>query len=119
MFCESALPPLILAPHDADTAAVPDTCEVVTVDDRPAAFLDALEQRGLHRIVCEGGPTLLRDLVAAGLVDEADITVSPTFTGTSHSPETPSLPSVVDWDLEHVLTADGFLMCRYVRRGAR
>ncbi len=119
VFSESAQRPLILTAHDTDTSAVPDTCEVVTVDDSPAACLDALEQRGLHRIVCEGGPTLLRDLVAAGLVDEADITVSPTFTGTAHSPETPSLSSVVDWDLEHLLTEDGFLMGRYVRRGAR
>ena len=115
VFSESAQPLLVLASDGADASQVPDTCEVVRVADDPEAFIHALEERGLGRIVCEGGPSLLRDLVAAGLVDEADITVSPTFTGTAHSPDTPSLAEVVHWDLEHLLTEDGFLMGRYVR----
>ena len=114
-FRESKERPLILTGADSDASQVPDTCEVVVVDDSPQAIVDALEERGLHRIVCEGGPSLLRDLVAAGLVDEADITVSPTFTGTAHSPETDSLASVVSWELKHLLTEDGFVMGRYVR----
>ena len=115
VFSESRERPLILAADGADTSAVPDTCEVVTVEGGPRAFVAALEERGLTRIVCEGGPSLLRDLVAAGLVDEADITVSPTFTGTAHSPETKSLPDVSHFDLVHLLTEDGFVMGRYVR----
>lgn len=118
VFTGSRERPLILTGADADTSNVPDTCEVVRVGEGPEAILEALEERGLHRIVCEGGPSLLRDLVAAGLVDEADITVSPTFTGTAHSPETDSLPSVVTWDLVHLLTEDGFVMGRYVRADA-
>ena len=115
VFSRSSAPPLILTGADSDSSQVPDTCEVVVVADEPEAHLDALAQRGLHRIVCEGGPSLLRDLVAAGLVDEADITVSPTFTGTAHSPETESLSSVVRWELVHLLTEDGFVMARYTR----
>jgi riboflavin biosynthesis pyrimidine reductase len=98
---------------------VPDSCEAVPVEDDPRSFVDALVGLGLTRIVCEGGPRLLRDLVAADLVDEADITVSPTFTGTAHSPETESLPDVSHFELHHVLTEDGFLMGRYLRAKAQ
>lgn len=120
LFTESTQRPLVLTGQDADETALAraaETCEVVVLDEMtPAAYLDALELRGLARIVCEGGPTLLRDLVADGLVDEADITVSPTFAGTGTTPESLSLPSVARFGLEHVLTEDGFLMCRYLRR---
>ena len=124
VFSESALPPLILTGTNADPAAlaqVPATCEVVTLAGDlagdtvgAAAILDAMEERGLRRIVCEGGPTLLHDLVAAGLLDEADITVSPVFTGTNLSPHTPGLRDVAEFELAQVLTADGFLMARYL-----
>ena len=50
------------------------------------------------------------------LVDEADITVSPLFAGLGHVSATDGLEEVVGFALEHVLTADGFLMNRYVRR---
>ena len=120
VFSESTLPPLILTGTNADPAAlarVPETCEVVTLAGDTvdaAAILDAMEERGLRRIVCEGGPTLLHDLVAAGLLDEADITVSPVFTGTNMSPHTPGLREVAEFELAQVLTADGFLMARYL-----
>ncbi len=120
VFSESTLPPLILTGTDADPAAlarVPGTCEVVTLAGatvNAAAVLDAMEERGLRRIVCEGGPTLLHDLVAAALLDEADITVSPVFTGTNMSPHTPGLREVAEFELAQVLTADGFLMARYL-----
>ena len=120
VFSESTLPPLILTGTDADPAAlarVPRTCEVVTLAGatvNAAAVLDAMEERGLRRIVCEGGPTLLHDLVAADLLDEADITVSPVFTGTNMSPHTPGLREVAEFELAQVLTADGFLMARYL-----
>ena len=121
VFSESTLPPLILTGTNPDPAAlarVPETCEVVTLAGdtvNVAAVLDAMEERGLRRIVCEGGPTLLHELVAAGLLDEADITVSPVFTGTNMSPHTPGLREVAEFELAQVLTADGFLMARYLR----
>lgn len=124
VFAESALPVLVLTDDAADperVARASASSEVVIVpsDDAPQAFVEVLEQRGLRRIVCEGGPTLLRHLVAADLVDEADITVSPVMAGTGTSPDTRRLPSVVGFDLVHVLTADGFLMGRYVRPDVR
>ena len=120
VFTESATPPLIITgtnPDPAGRARVPETCEVVTLPGdtvSAAAILEAMEERGLRRIVCEGGPTLLHDLVSAGLLDEADITVAPVFTGTTPSPHTPGLREVATFELAQVLTADGFLMARYL-----
>lgn len=54
--------------------------EVVEVGDYEVdmvAALRVLAERGLTRIDCEGGPTLLGSLLAAGLVDELRLTVSP------------------------------------------
>lgn len=43
----------------------------------PDAILEALAGRGLRRVVCEGGPSLASQFVAAGVVDEYCLTVSP------------------------------------------
>lgn len=81
----------------------------------PSWIVKVLAEKGLRRIVCEGGPHLLEGLVRAGVLDEADITLSPLFAGHAHSPAPRGLEEVVGLDLVHVLTADGFLMNRYVR----
>ena len=39
----------------------------------------------------------------------------PLLAGLGHASQTDGLEEVVGFDLVHVLTADGFLMCRYVR----
>jgi riboflavin biosynthesis pyrimidine reductase len=120
LFTESAERPIILTAPDADpdrVAEAEETCQVVVVEgDTPASYVVALEQLGLPRIVCEGGPNLLGQLVEAGLVDEADITVSPTMAGNAQTPEVATFRDVAGFDLAHVLTEDGFLMCRYLRR---
>jgi riboflavin biosynthesis pyrimidine reductase len=40
----------------------------------PAAMVAALHERGLTRLLCEGGPTLLTSLVEAGLVTDLCLT---------------------------------------------
>jgi riboflavin biosynthesis pyrimidine reductase len=47
----------------------------------PARAVAALRSRGHTLILCEGGPTLFGQLVAAGLVDELFLTVSPLLAG--------------------------------------
>lgn len=42
----------------------------------PRRLVDALTERGHRRLLTEGGPHLLRDLIAAGVVDELCLTVS-------------------------------------------
>ncbi|MBB2893788.1 dihydrofolate reductase family protein [Flexivirga oryzae] len=115
---ESAVRPLVVTSTHADRsqlAIAGEHATVVAMDDiTPTAIVDALVDRDLPRIVCEGGPRLLRDLVGAGLVDEADITVSPVFAGTATSPPTPALAQVNSFKLAHVLQGDGALMMRYL-----
>ena len=62
-------------------------------------------------------PLAARIVLAADLVDEADITVSPVFAGTQTSPPTPSLPQVTRFRLAHVLHGDDTLMLRYLAAG--
>lgn len=123
LFTDSAVRPLVITGADADRGRVEEAgefCDVVVTADSsvdPTTILAVLEQHGLRRIVCEGGPTLLESLVAADLLDEADITVSPTFAGTAETPRTHGLPEVVALELQHVLHAESFLMVRYTRPG--
>lgn len=46
-----------------------------------AAAVALLHERGLRQLLCEGGPSLLGDLLAAGLVDELCTTVVPLVVG--------------------------------------
>jgi riboflavin biosynthesis pyrimidine reductase len=115
----STLTPLVLTGPSPDPAALDTARRSATVLTLPdlevATVLEALTDRGLHRIVCEGGPSLLEAVVAADLLDEADITVSPLFAGTATTPRTGGLDQVARFTLVHLLTAESFLMARYVR----
>lgn len=54
--------------------------ELVTVEGdevEPADVVAALADRGLRRVVCEGGPTLATEFAGAGLIDEYCLTVAP------------------------------------------
>ena len=47
----------------------------------PAAVLAALARRGLHRVLCEGGPALFGSFAAADLVDELCLSLAPQLAG--------------------------------------
>ncbi len=121
LFHESTQRPLVYTAGSPDPAALEAArkhAEIAVLEgDRvaPAALIDDLVRRGHRRIVCEGGPTLLNEMIASDRVDEADITLSPTFSGTAHSPVTPALDGVRTFDLVQLLERDGFLMGRYLR----
>lgn len=79
-------------------------------------MVDDLAGRGLPRLLCEGGPTLHRDLVALGLVDELLLTLAPVLVGGVGARTTagPALPSPVDLALQHALLGDdGALFTSY------
>lgn len=73
----------------------------------------ALEDRGMHQILSEGGPTLLGTMLSAGVVDELDLTWSPTLVGGDHTRIVAGPP--VDLALEPValLEQDGTVMGRW------
>ena len=61
--------------------------EVVRLaDPSPAAVFADLRARGVRALLCEGGPTLNCALLAAGVVDELFLTLSPLLTGNSEAP---------------------------------
>ena len=55
-------------------------------DPTPAAALRDLRARGVRALLCEGGPTLNGALLAAGLVDELFLTLSPLLAGNAVAP---------------------------------
>ncbi len=79
---------IVVAPADSDpdrrAALVARGATVLAAGIGDVDLGDALAQlsdRGLHRVLVEGGPRLNRDMLAAGLVDELFITVSPMLVG--------------------------------------
>lgn len=81
-----------------------------------AAALTALADRGLSRVNCEGGPHLLGQIAAAGLLDELTLTVSPILAGPG-SGRIIAGPAFAAsrMTLAQVLAEDGYLFCRYLR----
>lgn len=86
LFTDTAVPPIVLTVESAPAQRrrrLADAGADVAVLDRltPDALLAALAERGLHRVLCEGGPTLFGQLVAADAVDELCLTLSPLLVG--------------------------------------
>ena len=79
-------------------------------------MLDALAERGLRRVLCEGGPTLHGELVALDLVDELCLTIAPLMSSGA-APRIAHSASFVEHAMElgHVFDADGVLLTRWVR----
>ena len=109
----------------ADTrAALAEVADVIVCGQErvePARLVQALAERGLTRIHCEGGPHLFGDLIAAGVVDELCLTLSPKLEAGA-SPRiaagaAPSLP--VGLRLAHALQSDDTLLLRYTRPSPR
>ena len=81
--------------------------------DLPTAVA-ALGERGLTRLLCEGGPTLLGDLLAAGLLDELCLTLTPLLVGGAPGLVPMALPAQLPLRLAHLLDAgEGVLLARY------
>jgi riboflavin biosynthesis pyrimidine reductase len=82
-----------------------------------ATAVDTLRSHGMHRILCEGGPTLLHEIVEADLLTEICITVAPRLAGSQPVGSAPAsaLAFPVPLTLAHALVHDGYLFSRYVR----
>ncbi|ANS77908.1 5-amino-6-(5-phosphoribosylamino)uracil reductase [Serinicoccus hydrothermalis] len=85
----------------------------------PARVLEAVGERGLHRVVVDGGPALFGAWVAAGAVDELCLTVRPVIAGgegPSLLPADVRLPELLG-RATHLLEWEGDLLLR-LRLGA-
>jgi riboflavin biosynthesis pyrimidine reductase len=89
---------------DADVELVPE-------DDLVAVLAD-LRARGVERLLCEGGPTVNRALLDAGLLDELYLTLAPVVSG-DDGPSIVAPGEPAGLTLRSVATADGDLYLRY------
>ena len=114
------------APRDRK-AAIARNARVIEAGDRQvdmAAAVTALRGLGYARILCEGGPHLLGQLAAAGLIDELCLTTSPLLAngqaGRIVSPSTKATRADAATDLTtrlslaHLLADESFLFSRYL-----
>jgi riboflavin biosynthesis pyrimidine reductase len=119
------------APPDARTIVI--TSETAAADRRGAAAkvadvivagektvdvataLTALADRGLGRVICEGGPHLLGQIAADELLDELSLTISPTLAGPGPGRILAGSPfPAAAMTLTQALTEDSYLFCRYL-----
>jgi riboflavin biosynthesis pyrimidine reductase len=91
---------------------------VIAGDDRvdPELALRRLSELGHRIVLCEGGPTWLGEVVAAGLLDELCLTVSPLMGGDPLPVSvTPAGAPLAHFALCHVLRDGDTLFLRYER----
>ncbi|MGB8362413.1 MAG: dihydrofolate reductase family protein [Acidimicrobiia bacterium] len=96
-------------------AALSEVADVVRL--KRTHTTDVIHYLRMARVVlCEGGPCLMGQFVAAGLVDELALTIAPLLVGgesprLAHGPST----SLQEMYLDRVLYGDRSLFLRYVR----
>jgi len=92
---------------------------IVTGDERVdvTRAVDELAARGARVVLCEGGPSLNGQLIAAGLVDELCLTVAPLLVAgdSSRIAHGDPAPSPFGMRLDRAVEHDGYLFLRYVK----
>lgn len=123
VFTEATARPLVLTTeaatvHRREAAAeVADVLLAGTDDVDPAAVVEQLAGLGLGRILSEGGPRVLNQLLAADLVDELCLAVAPVAVGGRELRITDG-PAFAPPRMLHLAAAyerDEFLFLRYGR----
>jgi riboflavin biosynthesis pyrimidine reductase len=107
---------------------LPPACTIVDLGDwpklPPADVLAAARDRGGNMVLTEGGPRLLGQLAAAGLLDELFLTISPVLAGRGHTAR-PGLVAGLELlpgragpaELLTVRRHGSYLFLRYAMRG--
>ena len=122
LFTDTRVAPIVLTLDSAPTprrerlaAAGADVAVLERLT--PDALLAELARRGLHRVLCEGGPGLFGQLAAADAVDELCLTVAPLLAGgtAGRIAEGPEGASPRRLRLAGALRGDDTLLLRYRR----
>lgn len=109
---------VLVATTSADTPPATETLvEVLRFPDRVSmeGLLEHLHrERDVGSVLCEGGPTVLNELVKDGLVDDLFLTLNPVLVGSgerslAQAPLQAPVPAEVAW----VLEAEGELFTRW------
>jgi riboflavin biosynthesis pyrimidine reductase len=118
LFAAADQPVIVYGPADApEPPSVAAPVEVVRLDPcTPHAALADLRARGIRALLSEGGPTLFRGFLAADLVDELFLTVTPLITADGAETAIVSGPRLADlarFSLTSLLRAEDELFLRY------
>lgn len=135
LFHDTLTPPLIVVPEnkiDPERAADLEANGATIVpcgNGSPPEIVRALRDRGLRRIVCEGGPSMFESLLRHDLVDIIHLTTAPLASfpvsvplfprGEANGDSDASTPVDCDFVLEHVAAdSESYVFSRYRRVSA-
>jgi riboflavin biosynthesis pyrimidine reductase len=126
IFAEARARPIIVTSASpvgaADRARFERVADVIAVGEASVELpvaLAGLRDRGLSRLLCEGGPTLFASLLAADLVDELCVTIAPELvSGDAPRIAHGGAAAPRGMELAEVLRSDSALLLRYRRGGA-
>jgi riboflavin biosynthesis pyrimidine reductase len=122
VFTDAPIPPIVVTTTSAPVERLRGRAEVLAVGDDEidlAAMVAALHERGATQLLSEGGPLLFNSMIAADLVTELCLTVSPLVVGggpgrIAAGPPGPSR----EMSLRHALSLRDMLFLRYARSSA-
>ena len=80
-----------------------------------SAALDTLATHGLQRVLCEGGPHLMRDLTASGRLDELCLTISPSLVAGDHPRITAGAAVMAGFMPRLLIESEGTVLGRWTR----
>lgn len=113
---------IILTPESAPAdrlRVLGKVADVIVAGEREVALeeaIDELARRGHRRMLTEGGPNLLAEIVGSGRLDELCLTLSPVLTagGAQRIVTGDAFPEPARMQLAHALEEDGHLFLRYL-----
>ena len=130
------IPPLLSQPREDSGEVLLITCEhagadtidlargtlgeghvIVAGDENVdlAAAVGSLALRGLRRILCEGGPHLMRDLTASGRLDELCLTIAPLMIAGDHTRITAGASVTANLLPRLLIESQGTILGRWAR----
>jgi riboflavin biosynthesis pyrimidine reductase len=117
---DPARPPLVVTTAKSDVRALAGLpVEVIVAGEARvdlAIALSELAARSAAIVLCEGGPTLLGEMIASDLLDEYCLTVAPVVGGDPLPVvDTSGFTELSRFELAHVAEEDSSLFLRYVR----
>ena len=125
LFTEAVTRPIVVTTAQADAerrhaiARVADVVEAGEASVDPATAVRALTERGLVRVLSEGGPTLLGTFQQADALDDLCLSLSPVLVGgTAPRIAVGAGEHLRRLELAHVLAEAGLLLLRYVAADA-
>ncbi|CAN5542349.1 pyrimidine reductase family protein [soil metagenome] len=119
IFAKAPVRPVIITAQQAEgRARFEAVADVVVAGDahvNVGLAVEALRERGLRRILCEGGPSLFGSALAEDAVDELCLTIEPSLDAGAAPRIARGETPPRDMQLASVLRSGSVLLLRYVR----